>query len=336
MSQHISAQAAACSDAPTGPSTPSGPRPAPGGTSPTRPGARPALGGPAVVAAAVLWGTTGTVGSLAPSGAPPAAVGAAGLALGGLLLLLSAPGARTLPKRGTGSERRLLLLGVLAVAGYPVTFYPAVARTGVAVATVIALGSAPVLTGLLAWATGQARPTVRWACATGAAVAGCAALVLGPLAGGGGTPVDCGGVVLAALAGLSYAVYSLVGGRLIARGHPSGAVMGVLFGGAALLVLPVVLGGDTGWLLSPRGAAVAGYLAAVTTFLAYRLFGHGLRHTTAQTATTLTLAEPAVAAVLGVAVLGERLPAASWCGLAVLGAGLAALALPTGAGRRRR
>ncbi len=45
-------------------------------------------------------------------------------------------------------------------------------------------------------------------------------------------------------------------------------------------------------------------------------------------ATTLTLAEPAVAAVLGVAILGERLPAVSWCGLAALAPSLAFLSRP--------
>lgn len=135
-------------------------------------------------------------------------------------------------------------------------------------------------------------------------------------------------MALAALAGLSYAAYSLIGGKLIARGHPSGAVMGAMFGAAALLVLPVVLGSGMRWLVTVRGAAVAVHLAVVTTFLAYRLFGYGLRHTAAQVATMLTLAEPAVAAVLGVVVLGERLPAVSWCGLAVLAVGLAFLSFP--------
>ncbi|WP_326846805.1 EamA family transporter [Streptomyces kaniharaensis] len=175
----------------------------------------------------------------------------------------------------------------------------------------------------------RARPTVRWAVATTTAVLGCTILVLGPELAGGATPVDLLGVLLAALAGLSYAAYSLVGGNLIAHGHPSGGVMGAMFGGAALLVLPVLLLSDDRWLLTLRGTSVVLHLAVITTFLAYRLFGHGLRHTTAQTATTLTLAEPAVAAILGVAVVGERLPVASWFGLAVLAAGLAFLALPT-------
>ncbi|MGW1025051.1 DMT family transporter [Streptomyces sp. NPDC002577] len=281
-----------------------------------------------ILGAAVLWGTTGTASSLAPAGAPAAAIGASSLVLGGLILFLSARGSRSLPRKCARHERWLLALGAVAVAGYPVSFYPAVARTGVAVATVIALGSAPVFAGLLAWLTGQARPTARWVYGTAAAVSGCTVLVLGPLLAGGTTPVDIIGVLLAGLAGLSYSAYSLIGGKLIARGRPSNAVMGVMFGGAALLVLPVLLCSDTHWLVTVPGAAVVLHLAVVTTFLAYRLFGYGLRHTAAQVATTLTLAEPAVAAMLGVVVLGERLPIASWCGLAVLAMGLVFLTFP--------
>ncbi len=281
-----------------------------------------------ILAAAALWGTTGTASSLAPAGAPAAAIGSAGLALGGLLLFLSARGARSLPGTCSRGERWLLAAGAVAVAGYPVSFYPAVARTGVAVATVVALGSAPVFAGVLAWLTRQARLTARWACATVAAVAGCAVLAGGPALAGGAAAVDLTGVALAGAAGLSYAAYSLIGGKLIAGGHPSGAVLGTMFGAAALLVRPVVAASGIRWLMTVRGAAVALHLALVTTFLAYRLFARGLRHTAAQVATTLTLAEPAVAAVLGVAVLGERLPAVSWCGLAALAASLAFLSWP--------
>ncbi|MFI2433560.1 DMT family transporter [Streptomyces sp. NPDC018693] len=302
-----------------------------------RPSHARSLGGPApILASAVLWGTTGTAALQAPADAPAAAIGCAGLALGGLLLFLTSRGAHALPAAGTARERWLLVLGALAVAGYPITFYPAVARTGVAVATVIALGSAPVFAGLLSWITGQARPTARWTGATTAAVLGCALLVLGPELAGRGTPTDLRGVALAGCAGLSYALYSLIGGRLITRGHPSDAVMGVLFGGAGLLVLPIVLLTDTHWLGTLRGTAVAVYLAVFTVYLAYRLFGHGLRCTPASVATTLTLAEPAVAAVLGVTVVGERLPTASWCGLGILATGLILLTAPAGAGRRGR
>src|SRR5262249_31423614 len=125
------------------------------------------LTGPAaILAAAVLWGTTGTASTLAPAGASPAAIGSAGLVAGGLMLFLTSRGARSLPAACTGGQRWLLVLGALAVAGYPATFYPAVARAGVAVATVITLGGAPVFAGLPAWATRHGPPSARWAAAT--------------------------------------------------------------------------------------------------------------------------------------------------------------------------
>lgn len=332
MAQHASSSPGASTS--PGTSSPAGASPGARGACPRGRLARLTDGPLPILAAAVLWGTTGTAGSMAPSGTPAPAIGAASLTLGGLLLLLTTRGAWRLFTAATGAEQRLLTVGALAVAGCPLTFYPAVARTGAAVAAVIALGSAPVFTGLLAWATGQARPTARWAVATLAAVTGCAVLVLGPQLTGGPAHMDPVGIALAALAGLAYAVYSLLGGRLIGRGHPSAAVMGAMFGAAGLLVLPVLLATGTAWLATVRGAAVALHLAVLPTFLAYRLFGHGLRHTPASVATTLTLAEAAVAALLGITVLGERLPVVSWCGLAVLFLGLALLTVPGRPARR--
>ncbi|MTJ63826.1 EamA family transporter [Nocardia seriolae] len=292
-----------------------------------RPNADVRQGSTPILAASVLWGSTGTVSSLAPAGTPAAAVGSAGLVFGGLLLYIAGRGNRL---RFTMSERWLLLLGAVAVAGYPVTFYPAVARTGVAVATVVALGSAPVFAGLLAWLTGRGRPTARWCLATLLAVIGCAVLVVGPELGASAGAIDLVGVGLAACGGLAYAVYALIGGTLIRRGHTSNAVMGAMFGGAAILVLPVVPACGPAWLTTPRGLAVALHLAVFTTFVAYRLYGYGLRRTTIETATALTLAEPAIAALLGVAVVGERLPLLSWSGMAVLALGLVLLTVRTG------
>ncbi|MEU9385876.1 DMT family transporter [Streptomyces sp. NPDC048279] len=93
---------------------------------------------------------------------------------------------------------------------------------------------------------------------------------------------------------------------------------------------------SSGWLPTPRGALVVLQLGAVTTFLCHRLFGYGLRHTNAHLATALTLTEPVVAAVLGDAVLGERLPVVSWCGLAVPALGIVLLTLPAESRGRRR
>ncbi|WP_231494132.1 DMT family transporter [Nocardiopsis sp. CNT312] len=309
-------------------------------TTPTAPAPRRGLArGPLpVLGAALLWGTTGTAASFAPAGAHPAAIGSAGLAVGGLLLLFTGRGYPALLHGADRRTRGALALGALAVAGYPLAFYPAVAQAGVAVATVITLGSAPVFAGLLAWLSEGVRPGCRWSAATLAAVAGCTLLVLGAEGGDGARTVDTSGVLLALAAGASYALYAVVSAAQIRRGHPSGAVMGVLFAGGGLVTAPVVLALDPVWLATGRGAAVALYLALFTVFLAYTLFGVGLRHTPAATATTLSLAEPAVAALLGVSVVGERLSPAAWTGMAVLALGLAVLRTPSGRrpGRTRR
>ncbi|MER7207928.1 EamA family transporter [Streptosporangium sp. NPDC000239] len=270
----------------------------------------------AVVAAAVLWGTAGTVGMLA-AGVDPVSLAAARLVLGGLVLVVAAR--RLLPRLPRGG---MLPLAALAVAAYQLCFFAAVGRTGVAVGTVVAIGSGPVFTGLLSWLLDRRVPSGRWAAATAAAVAGCAVLT------GGGGQVRLDGVLLALLGGLLYAFYAVTAARVIATGVPSDAVMAAMFGGAAVVMLPVLLWTGTAWLAEPRGLLTAVYLGCVSTALAYVLYGRGLRVTPVATAATLALAEPAVAALLGVVVLGERLTLVSACGLALLGASLVVVALP--------
>ncbi|GAA3793015.1 DMT family transporter [Sphaerisporangium flaviroseum] len=280
-----------------------------------------------MVAAAILWGTAGTAGTLALSGpADPVALAAARLVIGGLVLAVAAgPATRSLLARG----RPLPLLAAAgAVAAYQLCYFAAVGRTGVAVGTVVAIGSGPVFTGLLSWLYDRRRPGRRWTLATAAAVAGCAALV----SGGEAVGVDPAGVLLALAGGLLYGFYAVTAARAITAGAPSGAVMGVLFGGAAAVMLPILLWRGTAWLGEPRGLLTALYLGLATTALSYYLYGRGLRTTPVARAATLALAEPAVAALLGLAVLHERLTAVSWAGLVLLGAGLVVVALPERAG----
>ncbi|MEU9887134.1 EamA family transporter [Sphaerisporangium sp. NPDC051011] len=285
---------------------------------------RGAAAGPAgVIAAAVLWGTAGTAGTLALAGpADPIALAAARLVIGGTVLAaVSVRPARRLLARGRTLP---LALAAAAAAAYQLCFFGAVTRTGVAVGTVVAIGSGPVFTGLLSWAYDRRRPGRRWALATAAAVAGCAALV----SGGEAVGVDPLGVLLALAGGLLYAFYAVAASRAIAAGAPSNAVMAVMFGGAAVVMLPILLWRGIAWLGEPHALLAAVYLGCVTTALAAFLYGRGLRATPVARAATLTLAEPAVAALLGLAVLHERLTAVSWAGLALLGAALVVVARP--------
>ncbi|WP_214325131.1 DMT family transporter [Nonomuraea sediminis] len=268
----------------------------------------------AVLGAAVLWGTAGTAGLLVS--ADSVALAAARLVIGGAALAL-------LADRKTVTPR--LLLAAVAVAAYQLCFFAAVGRTGVAIGTVVAIGSGPVFTGLLSWLLYGRRPGARWAVATAAAVAGCAALIVGGGAQAGGQVVS--GVLLALLGGLVYAFYAVTAADAIDRGASSNAVMGVLFGGAAVIMLPILLWRGVSWLAEPRALLAAVYLGLACTALAYLLYGRGLRTTPVATAATLALAEPAVAALLGLVVLGERLTPVSVAGLILLAGSLVAVSV---------
>jgi DME family drug/metabolite transporter len=275
-----------------------------------------------VLLAALCFATTGTAQALGPDGIPPVDVGAARIVVGGALLVLVARLA------GPGGERRWartpVAFAAAGVAAYQLAFFAAVADTGVAVGTIVALGSAPALTGALEWVVSRRRPDGRWFPATALACAGVALLVL---AGGGHAGVSPPGVALAVCAGAAYATYALAAKRLLGDGHPPERVMGAAFGLGAVVLAPVLAIGDPGPLWSGGGLALALFLGTVPTALAYVLFARGLRRLSAAETSTLTLAEPLTAGLLGAALLGERLTALSAVGAGLVLGGLLVLAL---------
>ncbi len=88
------------------------------------------------------------------------------------------------------------------------------------------------------------------------------------------------------------------------------------------MLLPVALSTDLGWLADPGGPLLALWLGVVTVGVAYPLLTRGLAVVGVGATATLTLAEPAVAATLGIVVLDERLTAAGWVGLALVFVGV--------------
>ncbi|MEA2457434.1 MAG: drug/metabolite transporter, family [Thermoleophilaceae bacterium] len=271
--------------------------------------------------AAVLFGTTGTAQALGPS-LSPLVVGAARIAVGAVLLWIVAASLARRQEGTTPSWPRLVVgLAGACVAGYQLLFFAAVHSTGVAVGTVVALGSAPVFAGLLARATSGARLQARWAACTALATVGVAVLVSG---GETGT-VSAVGVALALGSGLMYAGYTVGAKRLLDAGHAPEAVMARAFGAGAVLLLPVLVV-DAAQLTSPAAVGLAVYLGALPTALAYVLFARGLRVLPAADVATLTLAEPLTAAALGLVVLGEHLSLTAVLGALLILGGLAALA----------
>ncbi|MFN2187872.1 MAG: DMT family transporter, partial [Candidatus Promineifilaceae bacterium] len=213
------------------------------------------IGGPLLVlAAAVLWGTTGTAQAFAPEGATPLSVGAVRLVIGGFALLLLVgrrghlTGIRSYPPGPT-------ILAAVGIAAYQLCFFAGVARTGVALGTVVGIGSAPIMAGLLEWAMLRQRPGGRWLGATILATTGCVLLI----AVGSQVDVDVLGVFLALGAGFSYAVYTMAS-KAVLPGRSSDDVMAVVFALGAVVMLPALFFADNSWVLEPAGLLVALHL----------------------------------------------------------------------------
>lgn len=285
--------------------------------------------------AALLWGTTGTAQTFAPAGATPLTVGALRLAVGGGALWLTVIVGHRLRRRGSVAPdaddtigwHPGLLASALGAAGYQLAFFAGVDRTGVAAGTLVTIGSAPLWAGLLEMMLLKERPAARWVAATAAAVAG-SALLMG---GAGETAVDFGGVLLNLTAGASFALYT-VGNKAALQRFPgrSTDIAAASLAGGGLLMVPILVAADVAWVMEPNGLAVVFHLGVVATAAAYALFGRGLATVSAASATTLTLAEPLTAAVLGVTVLGERLGPAGFGGAVLVFAGLLLLAVGEG------
>ena len=290
----------------------------------------------AVLAAAMLFGTTGTSQALGPAGTTPLSIGVMRMVIGGtglavIAFLLAARHARRRPvdaPRPPGLDIRPLSLMVLTgacLAVYQPLFFLGTSLNGVAVGTVVALGSAPILAGLLEWALTRRMPTPTWMGATALATFGVVLLGFGGEAGGtGGT--DPVGLLGSIGAGASFAVIANAQRRLLDDGWDPFTVVGAMGASSAVLcafALPFV---DLAWLGTTGGVVMALWLGLGTISVAYVLFTWGLSGLTAATAATLTLGEPLTASILGIAVLGERLSVLAIVGLVVLAAGLALLA----------
>ncbi len=296
-----------------------------------------------MLAAALLFGTTGTSMALGPENTTPLSVGAVRLVIGGTglaviaFLLARRHAARAAvgeAPRSLGLSRSsirpaaLMVLTGFCLALYQPLFFLGTERNGVAAGTVVALGSAPILAGLLEWVLTRRMPTGTWMIATALATVGVVMLGIGGEAagasGGGGT--DPIGLAASVGAGATFAVIANTQRRLLDEGWDPFTVVGGMGASSAVIsvcVLPFV---DLAWLATPAGLVMALWLGIATISIAYVLFTWGLGGLTAATAATLTLGEPLTAGILGIVVLGERLSVLAIAGLAILAAGLALLA----------
>lgn len=299
-----------------------------------------------VVLAAAGWGTAGGAAALLfdTSGLGPVALTfwrtAGGLAI--LLALWPLLRRRRRPARPMEAphrRRRRIAVTGLGLTVFQTGYFAGVQHTGLAVATVITLGAGPVLIALGARIWLGERLGRGGLLAVAGALTGLVVLVLG--GGEGPGAVRLSGVVFSLVSAAGYSaitVHTRWLGRDGAGADPWSTTLSA-FAVCAALLLPFALlegvlphGGRLGASL-----LLMGYLAAVPTAAAYGLYFAGLAVVRAATASVIALIEPVVAAVLAVAVLGERLTAPTLAGSVLLLGAVTALVIgeASGPGVRR-
>lgn len=199
----------------------------------------------------------------------------------------------------------------------PGAVFTAVQETGIAVGTVIAIGSAPIIAGSIEWAVLKKRPRNAWWLATVLALAGCWLL----FSDSSNIRIDVAGVCMALGAGASFAGYTLIS-KVMMKNQSPRATSAVVFMISAIMLIPLLWQSDISWIWTPRGLGTSLYIGLIATCAAYFLFAKGLTGVPASAAVTLSLAEPLTASLLGVFFIGERLSLSSWFGIALMLLGL--------------
>jgi len=299
-------------------------------TDPAMPAARrrPGTGLTYLVTAGLLWGTGGLTGSLLSrsAGLPALSVAAYRLGVGGTLILafLVLTRRRRAARRpwpsGRGAWTRIAAIGLLA-AVFQSCYFTAVSLSSVSLATLVTIGSAPVIVLAVERVRGQRRIGRLAGCATSLALIGLGLLV-GVPAGGIPESAVLASAGLAVLAAAGFATLTLIGARPVAGLDDLTATgFGFTLGGLLLMPAAAVCGG-LGFSPSPATLGLLAALGTAPTAVAYTLYFRGLRTAPAGTAALLSLLEPLTGTVLAAVVLGERLGASGIAGAVILAAAL--------------
>lgn len=273
-----------------------------------------------VLAAAVLWGTTGTAQSFIEGTAHPLSIGAFRLSIGGFTLLAFVILAKKIFWREIPWPA--VFASAVLMALFQPLFFSSVQLTGVAIGTVATIGSAPVFSGVLEWLLLKRRPDRIWVSATISAIAGCLLLFLGK----GSAAIDPAGLLLALGAGVSFAGYAITSKKVLGKMDAVPAVA-MIFSLSALCLLPFLLALDVSYIMKISNFGVLLYLGLGATSLSYILFSSGLKKIPSSSAVTLSLGEPLTAALLGVFIVGETLSVVAWFGVLLLLGGIVILTL---------
>jgi inner membrane transporter RhtA len=212
-----------------------------------------------------------------------------------------------------GRGRDLVVAAVfgLVLAGMNLSFYEAISRVPLGVAVTVEFVG-PLAVSV---AASRRRSDLLWALLAGAGV------VL--LAGGGllgAHRLDPVGTAMALIAGMLWAGY-IIASKQTGRRFPGASGLAIAMVVAAVVVAPFGVAEAGGRLVRPTVLGLGLAVAILSSALPYSLELYALRRVTPRAFGVLLSIDPAIAALAGLAVLGQHL---SWSELLALGLVVAA------------
>jgi inner membrane transporter RhtA len=232
------------------------------------------------------------------------ATGTAGLRIGLSALMLLVAFRPPLTRLNAAQWRVIVPFGI-ALGTMNAVFYLALARIPLGLAVTVEF------TGPLAVAVYGSRRALDllWVAMAAGGIA-----LIAPWGGSGPDPL---GILFALMAGVCWAIYIVLGGRL-SKLVTGGAAVSAAMAVATLTILPVAIaGGGLARLTPPLFASAIG-VALLSSALPYSLEMIALRALPSRTFSILMSLEPAVAALAGLVFLGERLFGTQWLAIVLV------------------
>ena len=265
-----------------------------------------------------LAGTAGTVAAIYALNTPSPIIGFVRLSIGAITLLILAPffGGKIRPLIRLVTRPGVWIMAASS-ASYQAFFFASVDRTGVATAALITVGCIPVSAGIVGWIFLRERLSRIWLITTAIAISGLVIASIGEL-----QTNDATGLLYAVAAGSGIGAYINAAKVEVRAGGHSMQLPGMAFllGSIGLFFLVRTELLQVQW--NTQTILLAVYLGAVTMGIANGIQIIGLKGISPGVASTMMLADPVTAAVLGVLVLNEPVTTNGVIGLGLVVLGL--------------
>jgi DME family drug/metabolite transporter len=265
-----------------------------------------------------LAGTAGTVAAIYALNTPSPVIGFVRLSIGAITLLILAPffGGKLKGLLRLAARPGVWIMGASS-ASYQVFFFASVERTGVATAALITVGCIPVSAGIVGWIFLRERLSKIWLVSTAIAISGLVIASLGEL-----QTNDATGLLYAVAAGSGIGAYINAAKLEVRAGGHSMQLPGMAFLLGSVGLFFIVRSELIQMQWTTQTILLAVYLGAVTMGIANGIQTLGLKGISPGVASTMMLADPVTAAVLGVVVLGEAVTLNGAIGLILVIIGL--------------